>query len=108
MSGCARCGAYKAHVYSQGSSLSDTANPDQRCSDPTIIHHSPPLLYNLDTDPGERWDLATSKPALAASLQARLEEMAARVSWATSEMARGNSDLAAPCCNKVALSLSLS
>ena len=95
-------------MYSQGSSLSDTDNPDQRCSDPTIIHHSPPLLYNLDTDPGERWDLATSKPALAASLQARLEEMAARVSWATSEMARGNSDLAAPCCNKVALSLSLS
>ena len=97
---CVRCGAYKAHVYSQGSSLSDTSNPDQWCSDPTITHHSPPLLYHLDTDPGERWDLSSSLPGLAASLLARLEEMAARVSWAPSEMGRGNSD-PAPCCNKV-------
>ena len=39
-------------------------------------------------------------------LQARLEEMAAGLSWAPSEMARGNSDLAAPCCNKVTSSTS--
>ena len=101
-----RCGAYKAHVYSQGSSLSDTANPDRMCSDPRITHHSPPLLYHLDSDPGERWDLSSALPGLASSLLARLEEMAGMVSWAPSEMARGHSDLAAPCCNKVRVLLS--
>ena len=95
-----RCGAYKAHVYRQGSALSDTSNPDSWCSDPNITHHLPPLLYNLNTDPGERWDLAASKPGLVRTLLERMGEQAERVEWGRSEMARGNSWLAAPCCNK--------
>ena len=50
-----RCGEYKAHVYTEGSSLSDDSNPDPVCrSTAPLTLHSPPLLFNLDTDPGER------------------------------------------------------
>ena len=48
-----RCGGYKAHVYTQGSSLSDDNNPDSWCQGSSrLTKHSPPLLYNLNTDPG--------------------------------------------------------
>ena len=77
-----RCGAYKAHVYTSGSSARET-------------HH-----YNLDTDPGERWDLSGSLPALARDLVQELDTLASSVSWATSQMERGNSKSAAPCCAK--------
>ena len=96
-----RCGPYKAHVYRQGSPLSDLTNPDPWCRDTTVTHHSPPLLYNLDTDPGERWDLAATEPDIVNLLLERLREEAGKVSWRTSEMEKGNSVLAAPCCNKV-------
>lgn len=50
-----RCGSYKAHVYTEGSSLSDDSNPDPACGgSASLTLHSPPLLYNLDSDPGER------------------------------------------------------
>ena len=49
-----RCGSYKAHVFTEGSSLSDNDNPDSWCrQSSSLTHHSPPLLYNLDTDPGQ-------------------------------------------------------
>jgi len=94
-----RCGSYKAHVYTQGSSLSDDSNMDTMCrGSAPLKKHNPPLLFNLDHDPGERWDLSSSFPSLAASLQIQLSLMAGEVTWAPSEMARGNSWLAAPCC----------
>ena len=88
-------------MYRQGSPLSDLTNPDPWCRDTTVTHHSPPLLYNLDTDPGERWDLAATEPDIVNLLLERLREEAGKVSWRTSEMEKGNSVLAAPCCNKV-------
>ena len=48
-----RCGQYKAHVWTRGSGLSDNQNPDTWCRDSAqLTRHDPPLLYNLDTDPG--------------------------------------------------------
>jgi arylsulfatase A len=94
-----RCGAHKAHLYTQGSALSDDSNPDAACrSSARLERHSPPLLFHLAEDPGERHDLSEEQPHLAASLAARLASMAAEVAWAPSQMARGNSWLAAPCC----------
>lgn len=49
-----RCGQYKAHVYTRGNDLSDHDNPDTRCrGSAKLTHHSPPLLYNLNDDPGK-------------------------------------------------------
>ena len=95
-------------MYRQGSSLSDTSNPDSWCSEPNITNLLTPLLYNLNTDPAERWDLAASQPGLVRLLLERLAEEAGRVEWRRSEMERGNSRLAAPCCNKANSLLSLS
>ena len=96
-----RCGQYKAHVYTRGSSLSDDENPDSAChSSSRETHHSPPLLFNLDTDPGERWDISQDLPEVARKLEKELQVMAASTPWAPSQMERGNSPSAAPCCNK--------
>ena len=50
---------------------------------------------------GERWDISAEEPELAVSLGMRLAEMAGQVSWAESQMARGNKPSTAPCCTKV-------
>merc|ERR1711892_1015329 len=81
-----RCGPYKAHVYTSGSSLSDDTNPDPACrSSAKARHHSPPLLFNLDNDPGERWDISKDFPDLARELEHQLELQSASVRWAPSE-----------------------
>ena len=50
-----RCGQYKAHVYTRGNDLSDHDNPDTWCrGSAKLTHHSPPLLYNLNDDPGKK------------------------------------------------------
>ena len=50
---------YKAHFHTSGSGTSD--NPDQvdaDCHKNGTQHHDPPLLFNLYTDPNERFNLA--------------------------------------------------
>ena len=48
-----RCGQYKLHVYTRGNSLSDDDNIDPMCrSSARLARHHPPLLYNLNNDPG--------------------------------------------------------
>ena len=48
-----RCGQYKLHVYTRGNSLSDDGNIDPWCrSSAGLTRHNPPLLYNLNNDPG--------------------------------------------------------
>ena len=70
-----RCGPYKAHVYTSGSSLSDNTNPDPECRGTSKeTHHSPPLLFNLDKDPGERWNLSKELPDLARELEHQLHQ----------------------------------
>ena len=110
-------------MWTRGSGLSDNQNPDTWCRDSAqLTRHTPPLLYNLDTDPGatrprprccritchvsragERWDVSAAQPRLAQELARLLAAQAAKVHWAPSQMARGNEPAAAPCCNKVPL-----
>ena len=108
-------------MWTRGSALSDNQNPDTWCRDSAqLTRHDPPLLYNLDTDPGatrprpgycritchvsragERWDVSAAQPRLAQEMGQLLAAQAAKVHWAPSQMARGNEPAAAPCCNKV-------
>lgn len=64
----ARLGPWKAHFFTQ------TAYP----SGP-LVPHDPPLLYQLEHDPGERFDLATDSPQVLAAIRARVEDHKARI-----------------------------
>ena len=58
-----RKGAYKAHFITQGSYGEGTERAE----------HDPPLLYNLEHDPSERFDVAGANPAIVADLVAEAE-----------------------------------
>jgi arylsulfatase A-like enzyme len=52
-----RHGAYKAHFFTRSE-----YGPDPE------VAHDPPLLYDLDQDPGERWDVSAKHPDVVAAL----------------------------------------
>ena len=54
-----RSGRWKAHLSTQGA-----------YGDPAPVRHDPPQLYDLDVDPGERFDVAAGHPDEAARLVA--------------------------------------
>ena len=94
---------FKAHFYTEGSALSDDSNYDLACrSSSRRTEHDPPLLFDLDLDPGERFELQ-NKPEFAGVVEEmrrlfRLE--ADKVPWSESEIHRGQSRSAATCCNR--------
>lgn len=93
---------YKAHFFTRGNSLSDNSNYDSACHGGPRKSHSPPLMYDLNSDPGERhpMDPETSeyKDALEAILRIR-DHLNKTVTWAPSEVHKGESKDVEPCCN---------
>lgn len=73
-----RCGKYKAHyasVYSQAS-----CTGAHNISDCSVHLHNPPMLFDLEADPSEKWPLdpvsyADKLNAIAAAKQAHEEEL---------------------------------
>ena len=63
-----RHGSYKAHFKTR-----------QEYGDPAITVHEPPLLYNLDIDPSERFDIADKNPGIIAGIREILEKHLATV-----------------------------
>lgn len=59
----ARSGPWKAHFFTQ------TAYPDG-----PLVAHDPPLLFHLEHDPGERFDVAADRPDVVKAIRARVEE----------------------------------
>jgi arylsulfatase A len=57
-----RQGAFKAHFFTR---------PEYGEGVGTELAHDPPLLYNVDEDPGERFDLAARHPEVVTALRAR-------------------------------------
>lgn len=64
----ARLGPWKAHYLTQ------TAYPDG-----PLVPHDPPLLYHLEHDPGERFDVAESNPEVLARIAERLRAHVDRI-----------------------------
>jgi arylsulfatase A len=55
-----RQGAWKAHFITKRAYTPD----------PELTHHDPPLLFNLDADPSEQYDVAAAHPEIVARLAA--------------------------------------
>jgi arylsulfatase A len=68
----ARLGPWKAHFITQG------AYPD-----PEPERHDPPLLYHLEHDPGERYDVADENPDVLAAIRDRVAAHEASVGVVT-------------------------
>lgn len=56
-----RQGAFKAHFQTRDD-----------YGDATVTSHNPPLLYNVEQDPGEQFDVSTAHPEVIAAIQAEL------------------------------------
>ncbi len=58
-----RQGAFKAHFQTRND-----------YGDATVTTHNPPLLYNVEFDPGEQFDVAAEHPDVIARIQSELAE----------------------------------
>ncbi|XP_065912199.1 arylsulfatase A-like isoform X2 [Dysidea avara] len=91
---------YKAHYYTKGG-VYPHDGPDVMCRPSTKeTKHDPPLLFNLDYDPGELNPLNTKESPYKEILQT-INEIKAKfestVVWTESEMNKGASNAAKPC-----------
>ncbi|KAM9311051.1 arylsulfatase A [Gastrophryne carolinensis] len=99
-----RMGKYKAHFYTQGAFHSETT-PDPDCHITALLtEHNPPLLFDLDTDPAENYNLL--KPVIPKDLEPVLTEILnerdrfhKNMNYATSETNKGKDSALKPCCN---------
>ena len=93
---------FKAHFYTEGSSLSDDTNYDYQCSSyAKLLKHSPPILYDLEADPGERYPLdpILNNGTIDALISLK-DKLYGELPWAPSEMNKGQSKNAFPCCKQ--------
>nr|XP_008121063.1 PREDICTED: arylsulfatase A [Anolis carolinensis] len=100
-----RYGKYKAHFFTQGAFHSDTT-PDADCHGMTPLKaHDPPLLFDLEADPAENYNLlqgeAVGPDLLAVLKETRLQKALfdLRMEFGPSQIARGQDPSLEPCCN---------
>ncbi|KAG5846092.1 hypothetical protein ANANG_G00146050 [Anguilla anguilla] len=97
-----RLGRYKAHYYTQGSVLSNTT-PDKDCHETApLMHHDPPLLFDLEADPSEDYNLATPEhpehQAVLQLLQDVKAEFEGGMVFGEAQVGRGTDPQLEPCC----------
>nr|XP_033815391.1 arylsulfatase A isoform X1 [Geotrypetes seraphini]XP_033815392.1 arylsulfatase A isoform X1 [Geotrypetes seraphini]XP_033815393.1 arylsulfatase A isoform X1 [Geotrypetes seraphini]XP_033815394.1 arylsulfatase A isoform X1 [Geotrypetes seraphini]XP_033815395.1 arylsulfatase A isoform X1 [Geotrypetes seraphini] len=100
-----RYGTYKAHFFTQGSSLSETT-PDKDCHFMAwLTHHDPPLLFDLEADPSENYNLLEQgiKPEylqILKKIQGEKENFESKMVFGESQMRKGEDHSLEPCCNR--------
>ncbi|XP_074759739.1 arylsulfatase A isoform X1 [Athene noctua] len=98
-----RLGKYKAHYFTQGSFHSDTT-PDQACHGLTpLTPHLPPLLFDLDSDPAENYDLlqgSVGPEVLQVLKEIKLQKVLfeQHMSFGESQLRKGRDPALQPCC----------
>ncbi|XP_028814496.1 arylsulfatase A-like [Denticeps clupeoides] len=97
-----RLGKYKAHYYTRGAAHSDTT-PDQDCHVTSFLKaHDPPLLFDLEADPSENYDLATEGHPEYVDLLKRMQQVRddfqASMQFGESEIGKGVDPQLEPCC----------
>ncbi|TRY70082.1 hypothetical protein TCAL_16371 [Tigriopus californicus] len=95
---------FKSHFYTRGSSLSDDLNFDHACrSSSRQEKHDQALIFDLSVDPSERYDLRSPEARkLRGQMEQLRQEYRANVTWAPSEMAKGQNRHLSPCCSRPA------
>ncbi|XP_030646070.1 arylsulfatase A [Chanos chanos] len=97
-----RTGRYKAHYYTEGAAHSETT-PDHDCHITALLKkHDPPLLFDLEADPSENYNLTPGDfpdwASVLQEIQALKEEFEASMVFGESQMARGSDPRLEPCC----------
>ncbi|KAJ6651556.1 hypothetical protein lerEdw1_020891 [Lerista edwardsae] len=99
-----RSGKYKAHFFTQGAFHSDTT-PDQDCHGTTpLMGHEPPLLFDLELDPAENYNLlrgaAVGPEALAALKEVCVQKALfdQQMDFGESQLKQGSDPSLEPCC----------
>ncbi|XP_010708874.1 arylsulfatase A isoform X2 [Meleagris gallopavo] len=98
-----RLGKYKAHYFTQGSFHSDTT-PDQACHGLTpLTHHEPPLLFDLESDPAENYNLVQSAAGpevwqVLKDIEVQKTLFEQRMVFGESQMRKGGDPALEPCC----------
>ncbi|XP_043824649.1 arylsulfatase A [Dromiciops gliroides] len=99
-----RHGKYKAHFFTRGSTHSSMV-ADPACNAP-LTAHEPPLLFDLETDPGENYELLSRVPkkemktVLEALKEMRLlkAQFDAAMTFASSQINKGLDPALELCC----------
>ncbi|XP_053888260.1 arylsulfatase A isoform X2 [Malaclemys terrapin pileata] len=99
-----RYGKYKAHFFTQGAFLSGTT-PDQDCHGLTPLKsHEPPLLFDLEADPAENYNLlqggAVGPEVLRVVKEIQLHKALfdQRMEFGESQIGKGIDSALQPCC----------
>ncbi|XP_030327995.1 arylsulfatase A isoform X2 [Strigops habroptila] len=98
-----RFGKYKAHYFTQGSLHSDTT-PDEACHGLTpLTPHLPPLLFDLESDPAENYDLLQSGAGpellqVLKEIQLHKVLFEQRMEFGESQIRKGRDPALQPCC----------
>ena len=94
---------YKVHYFTAGADQSDIDNYDLSCRVTAgFVKQDPPLLFDLDADPGERYPIPPSDPryeSVVAEIEAATLAEESQVVWEESEILKGETPEAAPCCS---------
>ncbi|KAI4879982.1 hypothetical protein NFI96_008099 [Prochilodus magdalenae] len=98
-----RWGKYKAHYYTRGATHSSTT-ADKDCDLSSLLKkQDPPLLFDLDSDPSENYNLTLKNlPERDTVLQKILElkkQFEASMEFGESEIEKGTDPALEPCCN---------
>uniref|UniRef100_A0A3Q2PXM1 Arylsulfatase A n=1 Tax=Fundulus heteroclitus TaxID=8078 RepID=A0A3Q2PXM1_FUNHE len=97
-----RLGKYKAHFYTRGATHSATT-PDHDCPGFAVLKaHDPPLIFDLEADPSERYPLPLEgRPDIQAVL-AQIEKVKAQFEanmvFGENQIAKGEDPNLEPCC----------
>ncbi|KAM4554251.1 arylsulfatase A [Fundulus diaphanus] len=97
-----RLGKYKAHFYTRGATHSATT-PDHDCPGFAVLKaHDPPLIFDLEADPSERYPLPPEgRPDIQAVL-AQIEKVKAQFEanmvFGENQISKGEDPNLEPCC----------
>ncbi|XP_054748556.2 arylsulfatase A-like [Lytechinus pictus] len=97
-----RYNQYKAHYYTQGAPQSNNNNHDKDCRPSRYpTKHSPPLLYDLNVDPGEKYSLPPSEYRdILVKIKEIKKQFEGTMIWGDSQVNKTPSQDVEPCCKR--------